>query len=134
MSVPQSAFMTDGEVAKLIGISVYSFRDAVKNGPPASAPLAIDWRLVERVHVGRFRRWRRAAVLRVLGITEAEIPSPTEAPRPFAGNRKAERGRSPCEAEGESTRRAIPLGRQTPAAPDGGLCPHPAPAPGAAPD
>ncbi len=67
-----SAFMTDHEVAELIGVSDYTFRDWAKHGPPASAPLAIDSRAVERVNVGRFRRWRRAAVYKVLGITEDE--------------------------------------------------------------
>lgn len=68
----KSAFLTDSEVAALIGVSAYTFRDWVRNGPPASAPLAIDWRAVERINVGRCRRWRRTAVLKILGIEEGE--------------------------------------------------------------
>ena len=111
-----SLFMTDSEVAALIGISPYTFRDWVNNGPPASAPLAIDWRAVERVNIGRFRRWRRAAVANILGIAEADIPNPIVVPRPCAGNRKAKPARSPGEAERGPTRRnnppgAVPLSR-----------------------
>lgn len=115
MSAP-SVFLTDSEVAALVGVSAYTFRDWVKNGPPASAPLAIDWRAVERVNIGRFRRWRRSSVAAILGISEADIPNPIEVPRPCAGNRKAKPARSPGEAERGATRRnnhdgAVPLPR-----------------------
>lgn len=70
-----SAFLTDTEVAALVGIHVQTFRRLARNGPAASArALAIDWRMVDHIYVGRIRRWRKSAVLHVLGIGEEPAP------------------------------------------------------------
>lgn len=66
-----SIYMTDGEVAALVGIHVTTFRRLVRCGPPKTArAISIDWRLVDHIYIGRIRRWRRSSVLHVLGIDE----------------------------------------------------------------
>ena len=112
----RSAFMTDSELAALLGVSAWTLRDWANNGPPATATAAIDWRQVAHIKVGRCRRWRRVAVYQALGITAEEALNSPIGGAPEGGSPKAGRRRSRREAEREATRAATAPGPSSPCA------------------
>ena len=67
MTTQQEELMTDEEVADFLRISVKTLYNHLKNGPPQKRNTnSGDVRLIDRVHVGGKRLWRRNSVMQFI--------------------------------------------------------------------